>query len=149
MNLSIFLFPSLLTLISFIHHFHLVVKNMHSCLSYYQTRHILSPSFQFFLTFSSHLLSPNHFTIRLHVVSTSLFISFINHLPYHHSQGISFHVLGLQSHATNEQSNSLSIISCPTPPYVLLQSLSLPTIIRLIASLLIIFLPLLWDQYFH
>ena len=70
------------------------------------TAHILSPSFHFFRRFHPISSSLNHFIIHLHTVSTSLFISFINHLPYtplhyHHSHATktstthspSFHVL--------------------------------------------------------
>ena len=49
--------------------------------------------------------SPNHFTTHLHTVSTPLFISFINHLPYYHC---------IHMPQTNTL-NSFSIISCPNP----------------------------------
>ena len=52
--------------------FHIVIKNMHSCLS------------------CRIYASPNHFTIHLHTVSTPLFISLINHLPYYHSHASLF-----------------------------------------------------------
>ena len=83
--------------------------------------------------------SPNHFTIHLHTVSTPLFISLINHLPYYHSHASLFTSLVIihmpKTSTTHSPSFHVLIHS-----YLSLLSLSLHTTIHLIASLPFFFL---------
>ena len=74
-------------------HQHTVVTNIHTCLSYLTTLIALF-SFSLPISFNFHHISSssNHFILPLRTVSSSLFTSFINHLPYY---------------------SSFSIISCP------------------------------------
>ena len=93
--------------------FHILIKNMHSCLSCYQTTHI-------FLLFTS---SDNFIAyLLLQITLLRICTPFLLLFSFHSSNIchiiIHIHLFSVQSHhshATNKHSNSFSIISCPNP----------------------------------